>query len=615
MNAQLRAKMTKSAVAVGLAGLVAIWLAIANEDYSSAGLARAEVAASSCDSKHRAGWAERAMDRLRINGKVVPGETTGDLRAGDLVTTNSYGSGEFCLRVDRVECSIYSDTRARVLPPKSPRVLIRLLPSEDGEGEIRCSSLSPRRSKTIETPGAKITIGDLTQHERKTTSYGAENDDTALETRTAASAGNVFAITVSKRLTTVKVQRGATIVSRGTDTKRAVVLGRKQKVVIPVGKDPRAPVAYKPSASESKSFKTLAKSLPPVTQQTPPAVSIDGPPKEPASSVRYAMFSFKAETGLTLSCAVDGSDFRLCTTPVRIDGLRPGDHTFSVKATDATGNTRRTDYAWTIDNSKIAFESGRDGNAEIYVMEPDGTGQRRLTTNGAADEDPDWSPDRKRLAFHSDRDGNVEIYAMNADGSDQTRLTRNPAIDRNPTWSPDGTRIAFESTRDGNREIYVMTADGRDSRRLTSSEAEDIDPAWSPDGSKIVFASTRDGNFQIYVMNADGTAQTRLRTSSSTDFNPAWSPDGTRIVFHSDSGTGKQLFLVNADGTGARPVKSRNERNDWGPAWAPDGRHIVFYSDRDHPNPAIGTEIYVIDLENNAEARLTESGTDLVPDW
>jgi Tol biopolymer transport system component len=607
--------MTNSAIVSGLTVLVAVLIALGKEDYSSASLARAEVVASSCDSKRRAGWAEKDKDSVRINGKRVPGETTGDLRAGDLVTTNSYGSGEFCLRVDRVQCSIYSYTRARVLPPNSPRVLIQLLPSDGGDGELRCSSFSPRRSKTIETPGAKITIGDLTQHGRRTTSHGAEIDETALATRTAANVGNVFAITVTKRRTIVKVQRGATIVSRGSDTKRAVVLGRREKVVIAVGKDPQSPVAYKPSASEAKSFKTLAKSLPPATQQAPPAVSIDGPPKTPASSVRYATFSFKAETGLTLSCAVDGSDFRLCTTPVRLDGLRPGDHTFSVRATDATGNIRRTDYAWTIDNSRIAFESGRDGNAEIYVMEPDGTGQRRLTTTGAADEDPDWSPDRKRLAFHSDRDGNVEIYLMNADGSDQTRITRNPAIDRNPTWSPDGARIAFESTRDGNREIYVMAADGRDARRLTTGEAEDIDPAWSPDGSKIVFASNRDGNFQIYVMNADGTAQTRARTSSSTDFNPAWSPDGTKIAFHSDPGTGKQLFLVNADGTGARPVKSRSERNDWGPAWAPDGRHIVFYSDRDHPNPAIGTEIYVIDLANNAETRLTESGADLVPDW
>jgi TolB protein len=60
-----------------------------------------------------------------------------------------------------------------------------------------------------------------------------------------------------------------------------------------------------------------------------------------------------------------------------------------------------------------------------------------------------------KLVFTSDRDGNAEIYAMNADGSGQANLTTNPASDSDPAWSPDGTKIAFVSTRDGNPEIYA----------------------------------------------------------------------------------------------------------------------------------------------------------------
>lgn len=63
-----------------------------------------------------------------------------------------------------------------------------------------------------------------------------------------------------------------------------------------------------------------------------------------------------------------------------------------------------------------------------------------------------------RLAFQSDRDGEVELYSMNLDGSAATRLTSSPDFEGNAAWSPDGTKIAFESSRDGGAEVYVMNA-------------------------------------------------------------------------------------------------------------------------------------------------------------
>ncbi len=63
-----------------------------------------------------------------------------------------------------------------------------------------------------------------------------------------------------------------------------------------------------------------------------------------------------------------------------------------------------------------------------------------------------------KIAFATDRDGNYEIYALNPDGGGATRLTSNPANDREPAWSPDGKKLAFVSNRDGNDEIYVMSS-------------------------------------------------------------------------------------------------------------------------------------------------------------
>jgi len=93
----------------------------------------------------------------------------------------------------------------------------------------------------------------------------------------------------------------------------------------------------------------------------------------------------------------------------------------------------------TLEQSKIAFSSKRDGNSEIYVMNADGSEQTNLTNNPNSDASPSWSPDGKKIAFESARDGGFEIYIMNADGSGQTILTNNPAQkwqDWHPRWSP-----------------------------------------------------------------------------------------------------------------------------------------------------------------------------------
>ena len=132
-----------------------------------------------------------------------------------------------------------------------------------------------------------------------------------------------------------------------------------------------------------------------------------------------------------------------------------------------------------------------------------------------------------RIAFTSDRDGNGEIYVMNADGSSQRRLTRNDrAVDYEPVWSPDGRKIAFVRLHDRNYELHVMNADASDERRLTWNPGFDGDPSWSPDGTRIAYVgkagSTHDG---LYVMNADGSGQTRLTLFGGAS-GPVWRPTG-----------------------------------------------------------------------------------------
>ena len=138
--------------------------------------------------------------------------------------------------------------------------------------------------------------------------------------------------------------------------------------------------------------------------------------------------------------------------------------------------------AWSPDRSRIALI--RD--SLLWVMNADGTRPRMLVdipvdNPGRRSSDFAWSPDGRRIAFSQGYRGASEIFVVNADGSGLRKLTDNRrALDVNPVWSHDGSQIAFTSDRDGNSEIYVMDADGSNQRNVSQSPVDDFSPAWSP---------------------------------------------------------------------------------------------------------------------------------------
>jgi Tol biopolymer transport system component len=299
------------------------------------------------------------------------------------------------------------------------------------------------------------------------------------------------------------------------------------------------------------------------------------------------------------------------------------------------GGTGPTAPASSSHNGKIAF-AGTDGRGQshIFVMEPDGTGAKKLATKPALDNFPAWSADGKRLAFEASEgpnDPNIDLYVVNADGSGLERITKEPTphdrydsmLDRMPSWSPDGERIAFLRGRwkpfakENVGGIYAIRADGTDLRQLTDSPWDEY-PAWSPDGKTIAFDRLTEANGVIYTVSPDGDDVPRRLTEPPEGFwdsEPSWSPDGTKIAFTRTSGkrpNRPDVFTMNADGTNTRKLTGKTE-GAYSPDYSPDGKRIVFVGWEG------GNKLAVMDADGTNVRRLTPDTKgivdELTPDW
>ena len=155
------------------------------------------------------------------------------------------------------------------------------------------------------------------------------------------------------------------------------------------------------------------------------------------------------------------------------------------------------EYPW-LDNRKRS-DCKAGPHAQIRANRRES--RRNVQEGGQCRDDwPCFSPDGSLIVFGSTRDGNYEIYTMQSDGMGVRRLTNSPTMDMRPKFSPDGQRLCFTSNRDENYGIYVMSFDGSDLQQITNHPERNDYATWHPNGKQLLMVSERSGNHDLYFV-------------------------------------------------------------------------------------------------------------------
>jgi Tol biopolymer transport system component len=249
---------------------------------------------------------------------------------------------------------------------------------------------------------------------------------------------------------------------------------------------------------------------------------------------------------------------------------------------------------------------------QICMINADGTGQRRLTTNDNARHFyPSPSPDGQSVLFSSNMNGNFEIYELFFATDQLIRL--GGIVGTAPEISPDNRSIAYVRNNGATTEtLWVMDRQGLNSHEVYR---DGWDPTWSPDGSHILFATTLNGEAQLAIIKPDGTDFRVLTDVRDMRGRSDWSDDGLHLITYLGKPWERELFLLNPDGSDIHQV-SRTGGNSQGPSFSPDGQWIAFTAYFDHYRVNNGCEIYIMRIDGSELTRLTDNDyCDWQPRW
>ena len=265
--------------------------------------------------------------------------------------------------------------------------------------------------------------------------------------------------------------------------------------------------------------------------------------------------------------------------------------------------------------------SKRSGRNQICLINADGSGQRVLTPGGSYDDFfPSVSPDGESVLFVSTRSGRYQVYEINLTTTIVTQLTfLSDDSAFAPEVSPNDTHIVFYAIHDGaeyprSHNLWIAERDGDSPTQITTRPGGAWDPVWSPDGTRILFASEVNGRPQLFMINADGSEALQVTDLIGIRGRNDWSTDSVTLTTYIGSAWDRDIYIF--DTNGENLVQLTDGLNNLAPSFSPDGNWITFMSYRDHPQQALGCEIYIMRVDGSDVRRLTDNDIcDWQPRW
>ncbi len=261
------------------------------------------------------------------------------------------------------------------------------------------------------------------------------------------------------------------------------------------------------------------------------------------------------------------------------------------RITSVPDRVARGRVRWTPDG-RILFTSHVSGNQDVWVVRPDGSDLRQLTTSSSVDAGAAPAPDNRYVVFVSDRDGRLRLWRMEADGGRQTPLTEGP-FDRSPVVAADSGSVYFSRGSGGSSAFCVVPAEGGEPTLLSgplsasppgkwsSAPSSFLPDALSPNGGLLAGAyfDLERGRFRVGIVpvSADGpftALDFMLPWDSDQSFS--WAPDGRAITFVRATDGTVNLWrqpLDNSPPTRLTNYTSGEEIVSH--AWSPDGKQLA----------------------------------------
>jgi Tol biopolymer transport system component/DNA-binding winged helix-turn-helix (wHTH) protein len=234
---------------------------------------------------------------------------------------------------------------------------------------------------------------------------------------------------------------------------------------------------------------------------------------------------------------------------------------------------------------RLVYVQGSN-NTNIWQLDLQGprAQARKLIVSSADQEAPSISPDGRRIAFESNRTGNIEVWVCDGDGSNALQLTSFGVATGTPRWSPDGGLIAFDSRFGGESNLYTVDPTGGNPVKLNIDVSDNSQPGWSPDGKWIYFTQG-DNTGEPSVWRVPSRGGHAVQLASAPAATPLASSDGQYVYFFRR----KRLWHIMPDGSSPEEVKGMPELSFQGVEWFPSQAGIYFMS---HENGKTTIELY-----------------------